>query len=478
MLELNAINNQATYVDEDLVCLDNLMIRLDCAADIYNRLGKNIECSEEDFKQVTQTAVQWVKTTIDKIIAALKYIVELLKKGIPKALSKLAEVTKNYRSTETYVELKAKATVMCMWADELNGKLRDKNNELKFVGFKVNAELDKITNSYIAKWEKWKSVIPKIISNASHEFRGNIIYCENLIANAMHIKSHIEQYMSKNGSKLDPNTDVQNKRRNAFISLLSMYGFNAGSDTINLLNQKGKIREVLNNLLKDIHKKQHAYAIWFKYARQTLGLEQSIAMGKKSKGFLYFYDIPQAVRSYLANYFKEFYDTKGHANLKVSRMCVHSDTRESINGAVNSRSLAHGLGINLNTLIRHDFETAAFVVLHELTHSSQDMHKTQDETSKHLKSTTQDESDKPHDERSYEIHADKAATYFIMRVRKGKIPKDNPFYAWLHKVINAVKQQMKTIHYTPPNTSSIAYDDMASKVNLLKRLSRFKDDDI
>ena len=469
MLELNAINNQATYVDEDLVYLDNLMIRLDCAADIYNRFGKNIECSEEDFKQFTQTAVQWVKITIDKIIAALKYIVELLKKGIPKALSKLNTYCKSKTAS---IELKSKATIMCMWSDALNGRQRD-NNKLTFSDFKRNNELEALTSTYISKWKNWKSITPKIIPNVSHEFHSAISYCENLIANATHIKSHIVKHMSNNESKLD-----SNKRRNAFIKLLSTYGFNALLDTEDLLNQKRKIEEVFSNLLKAIHKKQHAYAIWFKYARQTLDLEQSIAMGEKSKGFLYFYDIPQAVRFYLANYFKEFYDTKGHATLKVSRMCVYSNTKNASDGGISSRGLVHGLSIDLNTLIRHDFEDAAFAILHELAHSSQDIHKTQNEKSKLLENTIQEERDKTHDERFKEIHADKIATYFITRVKKGKIPEDNPFYAWLHKVISAIKRQMKTIHYTLPNTTSIKLDDIDNRVNLDKRVSRFKDDDI
>ena len=477
MLELNAINDQAIYVDEDLVYLDNLMIRLDCAADIYNRLGKNIECSEEDFKQFTRNAVQWVKTTIDKIIAALKYIVELLKKGIPRALSKLSEITKNYKSTETATELKAKATVMCMWSDKLNGFQRDRNNKLSGREFQNNDELEKITNTYTSMWGKWKSVTPKIMPKAENNFRSSIVYLENLIANTANIKSHIEQYISKHNARFDESI-LADKRHNEFVILLSLYGFNNASDT-KIVFSDATVRGLLNNVLKDIHKKQHAYAIWFKYARETLSLEQSIATGKKSKGFLYFYDIPQAVRSYLANYYKEFYDTKGHAILKTNRICVYSDTQHAAQGAVSSRGLAHGLAINLNSLLRHGFKMAALTVLHELSHSSQDIHRKQvGTTGHHYQRSVPYEWDKPHDERTGEILADKAAAYFIMRVDKGKIPEDNPFYAWLHKVISAIKQQMKTIHYTLPNTSSIKREDLPVKINLTNRMSRFQNDDV
>lgn len=462
MLDLNAINNQSIYVDEDLVYLDSLMIRLDCAASIYNRFAKDIECSTEDLKSFANSAINWIRTFIDKIIAGFKYLLELFK-NIPKMLAKFKTASKNRK------EFNAKANILIAWLN----KLVDINKNAQET--KRLDELRNITNEYVSKWEQPSGSEHAFASeNLAEQLREAISECNLRIQSLSEIKTRILNSLTDNGNSKSKYDSPNTQKFSRDINLYKILYKKITQTDANISQMTGEqLKAAIRDLLSSISKRQHAFAIWFKYARKTLDIEQSAATGKENqKGFLYFYEIPQTVRAYLANYFKEFYNTKGHGALRTKKICVLSNTNSYINGTKEEHNaFSSTVIINLNLFLNNSFDKLAETILHELTHASQSMHK----ELKGKRIQTIDNNDtsqlsaKEHDNDPSEKHADKASFVFVQRVKDGKIPENNPFYEWLHKVKQAIEQRVKATGYKSSNKLSMKIEKQYVENSMHKR---------
>lgn len=457
MLDLNAINNQSIYVDEDLVYLDSLMIRLDCVADLCNRLYSNIECSVEDLKQFTQKAKDFIIDLINKAIVASKYILTILKNGIPTIFRKF----KTKRNANK--AFKARASLMTNWLKELTTSgswiLKRKPS---------SDSLEAITNKYVKKYETVTEV-QQSISKApseppdppfgffvSNEFKNAITSAEAEIQVLNTCKSKIKEILTNKAGSF------QNSY-NKFYAELSK-NINETIPFTQVTNA-AEFEKEIRSLLTDVQKRQHAINIWFKYARKTLDTEQVSLTGKENeKGFLYFYDIPQNVRKYLANFMQQFWNnTKGHGDLRVNRLCVFSDSYSNHSGtAGGKKGVGYLCSVNLNEFFNKNLNEIAATIIHEFMHVSQAMHGK-------VFNTANMTSMKEHDEHPMEKMADKAAIEFIKRIKSGEISKDNPFYEWLRKTQAAILQRAKSIGYTQSNRIIKKIADHNANQNYKKR---------
>jgi len=443
MLNLTFNINQAFYLAECCEEIDDCMIRLRCQQYYFNKYYSE-EGLKDVGKKIVNTTISAIKKVINKCIELFKsfvYLIKSIKSGLNKAKKVIDDSLGDSR--KFHPDTKVKFCIMQAWcmaltrSDLTNAKEVSKHYEEEW-----NSDNNRKQYLHDYKSNNVQMQITSLLTDVD-DILQKLIYVRNLVNNQIEKSTNQNFKVTSHHYKL---LDTIDKYLYSQICVLTKKE-QKSKEKVNTFVQ------VFNRVSLKINEIMQAFAIWMKYYRKTLGLEQSDMLRKKGqKGILRFYNIPDNVRLYLTNYMKKFYDTKGHALFRAKRITVvsstdHSYSNTNISGNPNSFNCV----INSDLFLNKPFENLMFTVLHEFTHVSQNMHKKELNAYGIHKLTTYFPDQRyiaAHDDQIIEQHADTVARAFLKDFKNGKIPKNNPFCVWLKSVKIQLQKYAESIHYT------------------------------